>query len=360
MSTELVPVDPGTTSEGVNVTPPAAAVQPLVIRNDSGAELLFWESVNDTRNPALIQAYLNKYPEGIFVELARLKLEALAASKSVASAPPKKVTQVVVSKAPAAAQPAAPAAKKPTAPATLAAVNKSSDSGNVVRKKLDQCAAHIRAKRLTTGAGGNALDCYRGVLDADPGNKEALSGLVAIEDKYAQWASTSIDRGNLERAARNIRKLRAVNEEHPKLIELEDDLDAASAAFDQPPVKPKQEPVKVAATPNKPAKKSVPASSANDKCDKMLAAGNLTGRGSSNAYSCYKAVLANNSGDASAREGLEKVELALVEEFNEEIKEKSLKMAKSTLSELKRANPRSKHLRKMKFRYEELKMEMRW
>jgi len=364
VSTELVPADPAASSDGVNVTPPAAAMQPLVIRNDSSVELLFWESVNDSKNPALIQAYLNKYPEGIFVELARLKLEALATKKPVEPAPAKPVTQVVVSKVPTADTSPTPSVDKPSTPVTLAAVSKSSSSGNVLRKKLDQCAAHIRAKRLTTGAGGNALDCYRDVLDTDPGNKEALSGLVAIEDKYAQWASTSIESGNLERAARNIRKLRAVNEEHPKLIELEDNLDAASAAFDQPAAKPKQEPVKVAAA--QPVKKSAPApapapaSGSNEKCDKMLAAGNLTGRGSSNAFNCYKAMLANNSGDIAAKEGLEKVELALVEEFDEEIKEKSLQMAKSTLSELRRANPRSKHLRKMKMRYEELKMEMRW
>ena len=33
-------------------------------------ELLFWESVKDSSDPAPFQAYLDKYPEGQFVDLA--------------------------------------------------------------------------------------------------------------------------------------------------------------------------------------------------------------------------------------------------------------------------------------------------
>lgn len=36
-------------------------------------ELVFWESIRDSRNPAEFQAYLNTYPNGRFAELARLR-----------------------------------------------------------------------------------------------------------------------------------------------------------------------------------------------------------------------------------------------------------------------------------------------
>ena len=44
---------------------------------DTAIELSFWDSVKDSDNPALYQAYLEKYPEGNFASLATAKLEEL-------------------------------------------------------------------------------------------------------------------------------------------------------------------------------------------------------------------------------------------------------------------------------------------
>ncbi len=38
-------------------------------------ELAFWESVKDAKNPAMLEAYLTKYPQGSFVSLARIMIE---------------------------------------------------------------------------------------------------------------------------------------------------------------------------------------------------------------------------------------------------------------------------------------------
>jgi hypothetical protein len=40
----------------------------------AGKELSFWESVRESDNPALIQAYLQKYPNGEFTALAQIHL----------------------------------------------------------------------------------------------------------------------------------------------------------------------------------------------------------------------------------------------------------------------------------------------
>lgn len=45
---------------------------------DTAVELAFWDSVRDSDNPAMHEAYLQKYPDGEFVLLARAKLEELA------------------------------------------------------------------------------------------------------------------------------------------------------------------------------------------------------------------------------------------------------------------------------------------
>ena len=41
-------------------------------------ELAFWESVRDSDNPALIEAYLEKYPGGEFSALAEIRIAELA------------------------------------------------------------------------------------------------------------------------------------------------------------------------------------------------------------------------------------------------------------------------------------------
>ena len=46
----------------------------------SAAELLFWESVKDSQDAADLQAYLDRYPEGIYAVLARNRLRRLTAS----------------------------------------------------------------------------------------------------------------------------------------------------------------------------------------------------------------------------------------------------------------------------------------
>lgn len=53
-------------------------------QNDINVEITFWNSVKDSRNPAEIIAYLDKYPNGTFASLAKIRLESL---KQKAAAP---------------------------------------------------------------------------------------------------------------------------------------------------------------------------------------------------------------------------------------------------------------------------------
>jgi hypothetical protein len=46
--------------------------------HDRDIELSFWESVRESDNPALIKAYLEKYPKGEFSALAEIRMEGLA------------------------------------------------------------------------------------------------------------------------------------------------------------------------------------------------------------------------------------------------------------------------------------------
>src|SRR5262245_17405281 len=53
----------------------AAAADPEV----SAVELAFWDTVKDSANPEMYSAYLERYPEGAFAALAKVRLDELDA-----------------------------------------------------------------------------------------------------------------------------------------------------------------------------------------------------------------------------------------------------------------------------------------
>ncbi len=79
-------------------------------------ELQFWKAVQDSSRADDIQAYLDKYPNGVFAPLARNRIDALLGRSRVATAPAAASTPP----APAAATPAASPSSGTGAPATTA------------------------------------------------------------------------------------------------------------------------------------------------------------------------------------------------------------------------------------------------
>lgn len=65
---------------GTPVPSPVSTPRPPAPSSDAGlaVELSFWESVKNSGDPEEFAAYLNKYPEGQFAELARIRRRALA------------------------------------------------------------------------------------------------------------------------------------------------------------------------------------------------------------------------------------------------------------------------------------------
>jgi Domain of unknown function (DUF4189)/TIR domain/Putative peptidoglycan binding domain len=63
----------------------AAATPPEPGLGASRVELMFWNSIKDEKNPHLFEAYLKRYPDGAFADIARITLEEL---KAAARTPP--------------------------------------------------------------------------------------------------------------------------------------------------------------------------------------------------------------------------------------------------------------------------------
>ena len=88
-------------------------------------ELQFWKSVQDSSRAGDIQAYLDKYPNGVFAPLARSRIDALLGRSRVATAPaPEKAPLATAGAPPVSSGPAAAAAPATTAPAAPATTDK--------------------------------------------------------------------------------------------------------------------------------------------------------------------------------------------------------------------------------------------
>ena len=79
-----------------SVVPPSQTDNPAVTAvspDTAGLEVAFWNSIKDAKNPELFEAYLNRYPNGTFVDIARFNLNQLkfAAAKPISGAPDERV-----------------------------------------------------------------------------------------------------------------------------------------------------------------------------------------------------------------------------------------------------------------------------
>jgi len=72
----------------------------------------------------------------------------------------------------------------------LASIKTITETG--VNASLQTCQKHFEANRLSSGIGGNALDCYKKILRQDPDNDEAQKSLKAIEKRYEEWANKAL------------------------------------------------------------------------------------------------------------------------------------------------------------------------
>jgi uncharacterized protein DUF4189/TIR domain-containing protein/putative peptidoglycan binding protein len=68
--------------QSASATPPEPALEA------SRVEVTFWNSIKDEKNPHLFEAYLKRYPDGAFADIARIALEELkAAARTPTTAP---------------------------------------------------------------------------------------------------------------------------------------------------------------------------------------------------------------------------------------------------------------------------------
>jgi hypothetical protein len=175
----------------------------------SPAELAFWQSVAMSNDPAQYQAYLNRFPNGLFSEVARAKM---AQASGAPASPPARTVQVPIP-APvqvAASNAAPPSAGQPSAPTPLPpAVDASAPPPTVpVAPVLDPAPTlHLPASFCSEADQAAFREGpYRAAAAAAAVNSDrATRYLAALEALQSQYAKA----GNTDGAARVAAQIQA-------------------------------------------------------------------------------------------------------------------------------------------------------
>ena len=143
-------------------------------------ELQFWKSVQDSSRAGDIQAYLDKYPNGVFAPLARSRIDALLGRSRVASAPaPEKAAPATAGAPPVSSGPAATAAPAPAtgtaAPATTERAPAKAESAPAV-----VAAAAPSAAAAAPAAAATAAPAQPKPKDDQPG-REIAPGVREVQ-----------------------------------------------------------------------------------------------------------------------------------------------------------------------------------
>jgi hypothetical protein len=75
------------------------ATPPSLIPDATSIEVAFWNSIKDEKNPHLFEAYLKRYPNGAFTDIARISLEELKAAARTSPPAPQTDDSVQISDA---------------------------------------------------------------------------------------------------------------------------------------------------------------------------------------------------------------------------------------------------------------------
>lgn len=225
---------------------------------------------------------------------------------------------------------------------------------------LNQCQAHFKAKRLTTGNKGTALNCYQQVLRLEPDNSEAKSGLKNIEDQYILWAKRAMRGGNPGKVRQYMVALGRVNPESPDLAALRQALGESEKPPKTPPdpstpdtslrtAMPTE--TKVADTEKNSIRNKEPGPQITKllkQCRKHLKAGRLTIGKKGNALDCYQEVSIHDPDNAEVRAGLKKMEKQYVRWAKRALRGRNLKKVRQYLESLTKINPESSDLTRLK------------
>ncbi len=157
-------------------------------------QALFWNSVKDADNPALFQIYVDRYPDGTFVDLARAMMDDLRAK--AAKVEKKREEKLAALTPPASAiEP-----DQPTSPEDMAALARRYETGDGLVKDAARAASWYRKAANGGHAGAKyrlGLLYYRGAGVGQSWSEAAILILGAIKSRHGPAIEAVVNRKTL-------------------------------------------------------------------------------------------------------------------------------------------------------------------
>jgi len=99
-----------------------------------------------------------------------------------------------------------------------------------INELLTVAERYLEELRLTSPSPGNALDTYRRILELDPDNEEARTGLLKIRDAYILLARKAIGRNDLDQAEKYLEKAEEIVSQDKRVQAVRERIAAERAA----------------------------------------------------------------------------------------------------------------------------------
>jgi tetratricopeptide (TPR) repeat protein len=188
---------------------------------DPDLDITYWRSIEYSGKREFYESYLSAFPNGYFVNIARLKLREIDAAAQATSQQPSLDSKLSSYSPPA--TPLAPAS--PTPPPKVQAPPPSTPVSSADRYRIERllelAGKDEQALRLTTPESSNAFDRYQEVLALEPGNAQARSGLDRIMQRYVEWAENAISRRDIDKAEDYLERAAKVQPDSPLVRDLQ-------------------------------------------------------------------------------------------------------------------------------------------
>lgn len=176
-----------------------------------------------------------------------------------------------------------------------------------IKLLLAKAEQDLKAFRLTTPTGENALERFYLVLDADPENELAKKGIDRIVNRYRQLAAKSINREQFDKAETYLVKARKVDPNSTKLREMFDQLAIARKKVEDEKLKKEQEIAARRKLESVRAQKREQIAKLLKLADNDIKTLRLTIPKTNNALERYKSLLQLELGNLKALEAIERI-----------------------------------------------------
>lgn len=203
------------------------------------------------------------------------------------------------------------------------------DRADRIETLLQAAKEQIAANALTSPEGANALESFRAILEEAPNHPEARAGITQIAVRYEQLAQAHLQRGEYANAAEMVKRGLSVEPDRVELLDLKSTVNHQLARERQ----------------------------VNDLLEQarmLMVAGKLTQPTGNSAFDTYQRVLALESANGGAREGLRAIERELQLQVRRALDGGQFKEAAGLLGDARERFPRSGALLELQAQLDEV------